>query len=470
MTRVLAVLFLVISTIAIAQPAIPDTPAGKVLAAWVLALNSGDRVQLETFQSTYRYNTPQTQTFPMEATLNLRRMTGGFTLVRIEQSEPLSITALLAEKDSDTIVRKLFTVSAADPRIVVGATTVSIPRPADLALPRLTEDQALNSLTARSDELAAEDRLSGVMLIARRGNIVFEKSWGLANRESKTPVTPETRFRLGSGNKMFTAVAAVQLVNEGKLALDGTVGRYLPDYANRDVASKVTVRHLLTHTGGTGDIFGPEFTTNRTSLKTHADYLKMYGARAPQFEPGTRDAYSNFGMVLLGALIEKVSGMSYYDYVRDRIFRPAGMMATDSLPESEDVPDRSFGYMWQNDAWASNAETLPYRGTAAGGGYSTVGDLLRFANALEAGTLLPKTLLAEATMQQNHEGWYGYGFMLGGEGALRSYGHPGGAPGMNADFRVYPELGVVLVGLSNLDPKAAERIVEFYALRMPAAR
>jgi CubicO group peptidase (beta-lactamase class C family) len=470
MKRALVVVLALIATTAIAQPSIPDTPAGKVLAAWLSAFNSGERSQFEAFRNTYRYNIPGAAGFPFEATLNLRRMTGGFTLIRIENSAPLAITALLAENDSDMIARRTFTLSPDDPLSVVASTVVGIPRPADLALPRLTESEALSALTARADALAAEDRLSGAMLIARRGHIIFEKSWGLANRESKTPVTPETQFRLGSGNKMFTAVAVLQLVNDGKLALDGTIGRYLSDYPNKDIAAKVTVRQLLTHTGGTGDIFGRDFDANRESLKQHADYLELYGSRGTQFEPGTRDAYSNYGMVLLGALIEKVSGMSYYDYVRERIFRRAGMASTDSLPENARVPNRSVGYMWQDGRWVSNADTLPYRGTAAGGGYSTVGDLLRFANALEAGILLPKALLAEATKQQNHEGWYGYGFMLGGEGVLRSFGHPGGAPGMNADFRVYPELGVVLVGLTNLDPKAAERIVEFYALRMPAER
>jgi CubicO group peptidase (beta-lactamase class C family) len=236
------------------------------------------------------------------------------------------------------------------------------------------------------------------------------------------------------------------------------------------MARKVTVRHLLNHTGGTGDIFGPAFTARRTSLKTHSDYLQLYGARAPEFEPGTKAVYSNYGMLLLGALIEKVSGESYYDYVREHVFRPAGMKDTDSLPEDEDVPNRATGYTWQGDGWSSNANTLPYRGTAAGGGYSTVRDLLRFADALETGNLLPKPLFLTAITPQNHEGWYGFGFGLRGEGVLRSYGHSGGAPGMNADFRVYPELGVVVIGLSNLDVPAATRVVEFYALRMPVTQ
>jgi CubicO group peptidase (beta-lactamase class C family) len=268
-------------------------------------------------------------------------------------------------------------------------------------------------------------------------------------------------------NKMFTAVAILQLVEAGKLALDDPIGKYLTDYPNKDVASKVTVQHLLTHTGGTGDIFGPEFEKNRLTLRTHSDYLKLYGSRGLTHEPGKEFEYSNYGFVLLGALIEKVTGMSYYDYVDSKIFKPAGMTSTGSLTEAEKVPNRSTGYMKRDGAWVPNTDTLPWRGTAAGGGYSTVGDLLRFAEALEAGKLISKKMLAEATKAQV-EGGYGFGFDTKGEGPLRSYGHNGGAPGMNGDLRIFPQLGTVLVALSNLDPPAAGRMVDFYAARMPA--
>jgi CubicO group peptidase (beta-lactamase class C family) len=233
------------------------------------------------------------------------------------------------------------------------------------------------------------------------------------------------------------------------------------------VASKVTVRHLLTHTGGTGDIFGPEFEQNRLKLRTHSDYVKLYGSRGPGFEPGARFEYSNYGFVLLGALIEAVSGQSYYDYVRQNVFRPAGMTSTDSLPESEDVPNRAVGYLrpFPGAEWAPNIDTLPWSGTAAGGGYSTVGDLMRFAEALSSGTLISKATLEEAT--RTHEQDYGYGFGVQGEAPLRSYGHGGGAPGMNGELRVFPELGYVVVSLANLDPPAASELVEFFALRMP---
>jgi D-alanyl-D-alanine carboxypeptidase len=268
-------------------------------------------------------------------------------------------------------------------------------------------------------------------------------------------------------NKMFTAVATLQLVEAGKLKLDDPIGKHLPDYPNKEVAAKVTVRHLLTHTGGTGDIFGPEFDRNRLALREHRDYLKLYGSRGLTHEPGARFEYSNYGFILLGALIERVSGGSYHNYVHDHVFRPADMTSTGSLPESTDVPNRAVGYTRASPgggAWLPNTDTLPWRGTAAGGGYSTVGDLLRFAQALGSGRLISKATLAEAT--RPHAQQYGYGFGVQGEGRLRSYGHGGGAQGMNGQLRVFPQLSYV-VSLSNLDPPAASELVEFFALRMP---
>ena len=185
-------------------------------------------------------------------------------------------------------------------------------------------------------------------------------------------------------NKMITAVAILQLVEAGKIELTAPVGDYLTDYPNPDVATTVTIHHLLTHTGGTGDIFGPTFDAHRDELRTHHDYVELYGSRGPEFDPGTRWAYSNYGFVLLGAIIEAVTGQTYYDYVDDHIYQPAGMTATGSLPETEAVPDRSIGYTTPTPGgeWNPNTDTLPYRGTAAGGGYSTVEDLTRFAEAL----------------------------------------------------------------------------------------
>ena len=137
----------------------------------------------------------------------------------------------------------------------------------------------------------------------------------------------------------------------------------------------MTIRQLLTHTGGTGDFFGPEFDERRLSLKTHDDYVRLFGERAPTHPPGTEPRYSNYGFLLLGKIIEQVSGKSYYDYIDAHVFSPAGMRDSGSSPEEVAVPGRAVAYMRQDGAWTDAADTLPYRGTAAGGGYSTSGEL-----------------------------------------------------------------------------------------------
>lgn len=471
LSRTLAFVLLAIAFLA-APPAraaaadaeIPKTPAGKAFAAWLAAFNSADAAQLRAFDAAYPRQGP---TPPVEDRLRFREMTGGFNVVRVEKSEPLSLAMLLQEKGSDTIVRMNLNLGAGEPPKILKSTLEAIPRPPDLAIPRLKEGEALAALTTHVDELAKKDEFSGVVLVARHGEVLLQKAWGLANREAKTPATLDTRFRLGSMNKMFTSVATLQLVEAGKLSLDDTIGKILPDYPNKDVASKVTVRHLLTHTGGTGDIFGPDFEKNRLTLRELGDYLKLYGSRGLDHEPGAEFRYSNYGFVLLGALIEKVTGMSYYDYVRSHIFQPAGMTSTDSLTEADAVPNRSVGYMKGPGGWVPNTDTLPWRGTSAGGGYSTAGDLLRFAQALESGKLISKASLTAATTPYKED--YGYGFGINEEGPLKSYGHSGGAPGMNGDLRIFPQSGYVVISLSNLDPPAATRLVEFFTLRMPAS-
>jgi CubicO group peptidase (beta-lactamase class C family) len=446
-----------------AQPPIPATPAGRVLTAWLSAFNSGDAAALQAFDAAHRPEAP-----PHGTTQRLRASTGGFTLIRIEKSTRTSVTTLLEENDARRLARLELEVTDDPTPLVVSSTLRIVPRTADVPLARLSEAQTIGALTASLEAQLKEDRFSGAVLVGQRGRIVFEKAVGFANRESRTPNTLDTQFRNGSMNKVFTATAAMQLVEAGRLSLDDTVGKLMPDYQNADVARKVTIRHLLGHTGGTGDFFGPEFLKNRLTLKTHADYVALFGARAPLHEPGAEFRYSNYGMLLLGAIIERVTGQSYFDYVRTRVFEPAGMTSTGSLPETDAVPNRSTGYMRSKDAWVPNTETLPWSGTAAGGGYSTVGDFFRFAEALQSGKLVSKASLAQM-IAPGVNPQYGFGMALSGEGAKRSFGHAGGAPGMNGDLRVFQESGYVIVALSNLDPPAASRVADFIAARLPLA-
>jgi D-alanyl-D-alanine carboxypeptidase len=332
----------------------------------------------------------------------------------------------------------------------------------------------LKALSARADKLTGEGEFSGAVLVTKEGHVLFSHAYGLAERKRGIPNTLRTRFRIGSMNKMFTAVATLQLVEAGKVELTAHLGKYLTDYPNRDVATKVTIHQLLTHTGGTGDIFGPDFDFRRTEVRTLADYVQLYGKRGLEFAPGSRWSYSNYGFILLGRVIEKVTGQSYYDYVQQHIYEPAGMTSSGSLPEDRAVADRSTGYMKPPGAtaWTPNTDTLPYRGTSAGGGYSTVEDLARFAHALLSHKLLSPDstkLLITGKVKARPGARYAYGFEDARDADGNGWvGHGGGAPGMNGDLRIYPKSGYVIAVLANIDPPSAQRISEYLYPRLPA--
>lgn len=463
MRSVLALSALILPAItvaALAAPILPDTPAGRFVSVWLRAYNSADPRQLE------RYNALYSRKSPPQVWIDLHATTGRLTPVRVEARGPDELTVLFSAEIGDAFWRNVVKIDPADPMKVIDAGLGTADRPPEFAIPRLPRAD-LNRMTTRklaSD--AAAGRFAGTIAAARHGRMIFQGASGLADRGARAPVTLDTKFRIGSANKMFTAVAVLQLVEQGRVALDAPIGTYLTDYPNAAFARTVTVGQLLSHTGGAGDIFTPEYEAKRREVRTLADYVTLFGTRAPDTTPEGRKAYANYGFVLLGRLIEMVGGGNYYDHVHRHIFAPAGMTSTGSLPEDAPVPNRSRGYTRKDGKLADNADTLPYRGSAAGGGYSTTADLIRFGEALRSGKLLSPAMLARATSPQHPDGWYGYGFFLGGQGPTRNWGHGGGAPGMNAAFRVYPELDAVVAALANLDPLAADNQADFYANRM----
>ena len=328
-----------------------------------------------------------------------------------------------------------------------------------------------SALHAHLEQKSAEDEFSGAVLVVRDGVTLFEGAYGLADRDQDIPNSTDTRFRVGSMNKMLTAVAVLQLVQDGSVQLDAPLVTYLPDYPNAELASKVTLHHLLTHTGGTGDIFGPLFQQHRLELRDTDDYLQLYGTRDLLFEPGAAWQYSNYGFILLGAVIERVTGMSYDAYVAQHVLEPAGMTATGAVPEDSVVPDRAVGYTWQGGELVSAAHTLPYRGTAAGGWYSTVRDFERFARAIREHRLLDPTHTAllvtgKVTIPQTPV-QYAYGFVdrvLLGRHLL---GHSGGAPGMSGQLDFEADGGYTIVVLSNLDNPSATQVEVFILSSLP---
>jgi CubicO group peptidase (beta-lactamase class C family) len=298
----------------------------------------------------------------------------------------------------------------------------------------LSEAELIARLTTTIDSLAARDDFSGVVLLARAGTPVFQKAVGFADREARRPNTVATAFNLGSINKVFTATAIRQLAAQGKLHLDSTLGRYWPDYPNAEVARRVTIRQLLEHRGGLGgNIFGAPPGGTRSDLKSLRDYLPLFAAEPLQFEPGTDRAYSNAGYLVLGLLVERLSGETYYEYVRTHIYDPAGLEHTAHFTSDSLPAHAALGYTRADGpAPAPNTSLLPGIGSSAGGGYSTARDLARFVQALR---------------ERRVEG-----------GPPSGLGAAGGAPGINAVLEGDLPGGYDLVVLANLDPPAAERV------------
>ena len=286
------------------------------------------------------------------------------------------------------------------------------------------------------------------------------------------PANVDTRFRLGSMNKMFTSVAVAQLVERGKFKFEDSLAAVLPDYPNQEAAGKITVHHLLTHSSGLGDIFTPEFATKKDSLHELKDYLPLFVNQRLRFEPGAGRSYSNAGFVVLGLIIEKHSGQNYYDYVQQHIYDVAGMSSSSSLPRTERIPNLAIGYMRASAGrLVPNWETMPYRGMSAGGGESTVGDLLRFANALRGYKLLTPgmtELITSAKPGADAGGMssYAYGFADRRAADRRIVGHNGGAPGMNGDLSILWNEGYTVAVLANVDPTIAQDAAQYIAERL----
>jgi len=308
--------------------------------------------------------------------------------------------------------------------------------------------------------LAAEDRFSGAVLVAQNEEILLLEAYGLADRLQGIPNQVDTKFNLGSMNKMCTAVAILQLMESGLLSLDDTIIQHLPDYPNDHVAAQVTLHHLLTHTSGLGDVFTATFAEDIQRYRSNIDYLPLFVDEPLQFQPGEQFLYSNAGFVVLGLIIERVSGQSYEDYIREHIFDPSDMLNTGAFDLDANTPGLAIGYTTQDfygnetGVLADNTPIIPIKGFAAGGGYSTVEDLLRFRQALLNFELLsPETtellLMGKVVVRENSR--YAYGFtdrMVAGQ---RVVGHTGGAPGICSFLYIYPDTGYTVVVLSNSD-------------------
>jgi CubicO group peptidase (beta-lactamase class C family) len=321
----------------------------------------------------------------------------------------------------------------------------------------------VHEIDRHARQLLAEDRFAGVILVAEGDDILFEKAYGLQDRKAGIPNTLATKFNDGSMNKMFTAVAIAQLVEGGRLSFDDSVAKVLPEYPNKEVAAKVTIHQLLTHSAGLGELFDKPFDRRKNYLKS-ADYFPIFAGSPLLFEPGHGWRYSNEGYIVLGAIIEKISGQSYDAYLKEHVFGPAGMNESGDFSADEMPGTRAIGYMRDSnddplgiDPPRDNGELVGTRGNACGGAYVTAGDWLKFARALQTGKLIRHDMFIKLTTPRAVN-WYGYGFFVNTIGDVHMAGHTGGGPhsGIDCDFEMIGEKTVIVLG--NYDAPYAEQL------------
>lgn len=317
-----------------------------------------------------------------------------------------------------------------------------------LAANRIVPVQDIQALVKRHAEL---DMFSGTVVVADRGKIVYSAAYGDANRDHRIPNQLNTSYNIGSIGKTFTGVAIMQLVESGKLRLDDKLVKFLPDFPFPE-KDTITIQQLLNHSSGLGDYMEHEdYKQKMSRIETITDILPLIYTQKPQFVPGEQFGYSNSGMVLLGAIIEKLSGMSYPDYLQQRIFKLASMTDSRLAQEHEVLANRSIGYiMTPNRGYVANLRDI-MPASADGGLRTTAVDLLHFDQALNDNTLLNADSRQRMFTPVGPVPFYASGWFTKSVNEHRAVGHGGGAPGINAEFRRYLDDGVTLIVLSNYD-------------------
>jgi CubicO group peptidase (beta-lactamase class C family) len=389
-------------------------------------------------------------------------------IVRTNRGGKFGKLVVFTSKAEPGKVSDIFLLAARDPAKVKAEAWPTGPLP----LPRIATE-----IEKHAASLAAEDSFSGVVLVAKGDKIVVNRAYGLADQEWKAPNRTDTLFHMASVGKMFTAAAILKLAGEGRLSLDDTLAKWVPEYPHPE-AAKITLRHLLTHSAGIGEWDGRQVKGEKSGAELAATMT------APlEFEPGAHFAYSNAGFVLLQAVVEKATGKSFADALQQLVFAPARMKRTGLWPVTAIVANRARGYLRPEDdplglgPRYSNEQFLGFGANGSGGEYSTAADMLAFNRAIATDKLLGPQMTAEMLTPRidfagaQRPSKYGFGADLGTCSGHPTFGHGGGGPnsGVSSVDYYVRDSGWSIIVLSNYDPPAAEdlafSICEFVAGR-----
>ncbi len=445
----LATLFL--CTLASAQERrFPDSPTGNALSALIGTIEAGTEEAAGRFVDDHLdslFVANMSRAGIVDVLTGVHETLHPFEVETIAKTGPWSAECVLAAVESDERLRFSFDLAAAPPHRFVG---LGIEPAGGTQLPIESLDELDGLLSGRADN----GTFAGVILIEQDGETRFEGAYGLASKRYGVPNRMDTKFNIGSLNKMFTGAAILQLAERGLLRLDDPIGVYLEGFPD-EIADAVTIRYLLQHRSGWGSYWENDYyRSNWSRLRTVADYLEFIRDISLDFEPGTSEQYSNTGYEVLGAIIEAVSKSDYYEYVQANIFELAGMSNTDSYESDAIVPNMATGYMGGQQGGFDIENTFRHsvRGTPAGGGYSTASDLRAFFHALEDGRLVGEEYVR---LMFNRYDESGSARKLTG-----AIGLGGGGPGINSAVERDFSNDLLIIVLSNYDPPTAEQLAQ----------
>lgn len=444
-----------------------DSPAPIRVKELVGIINSGSYVDVKKYVSE-NYSPEFLKLAPVNQhvglIMDLYDQSKGFEFIGIEVENENIISARVKNSLTEGYMVISLQVEKTPPYFIAGL-RFGFPPPDPISLPgrRVTEGKIRHNLDAYVNKLADADVFSGAVLLAKDGRVIYKKAFGQANKDFEAPNNIDTKFNLGSMNKMFTAVSIAQLVERGMLSFEDPLSKFLPDLLDSESSEKIKIKHLLSHTSGLGTFFTPKFfEASRDRYRTVNDYLPLVKDEKPIFEPGTGWRYSNVGMLLLGAVIEKVTGDSYFEYVREHIYKPAGMVNTDcydlDLVNSNLAIGYDKAYTELGKHYRNNIFAHVIRGGPSGGGYSTVEDLLKFSEALLSDKLIgaQHRQILLSTKPELNSMWYGYGFSVMG----KIVGHSGGFIGVSSNMDIFLNDGYTAIVLSNYGGASIQAITE----------
>lgn len=447
-------------------PALPDTPAGRQLSGFLVAFNSGKEEELKRYIT--EHFTPvgpggSNIATRINSQLRLYNASRGLSVYKVTESSDEAITIEAQFPLTQEWRRMTFAVDSAPGHRISGIQIVPIEAPAISSTVPQTDEQLRQQIDLFVQGLVKADQFSGVVLVAKESVPLFERAYGLANREKDVANQTSTRFSFASVGKMFTAVAIAQLVEQGKLNYDQPFDQLLPDYAS-DVAAKITVDQLLTHRSGIPDFFADReaFARVKDSPDPQRDYVSVFVNEPLRFPPGERFEYSNSNYIILGAIVERLSGLAFPEYLRQHVFAPAGMTQTSLSAEGieEQMLATKYTQMDEDEQLGlgprrPSSISGTNNGSAAGGGVTTARDLWKFDRALRTHKLLSaaatQQLLIDRVDYPRPGYRYGYGFICRRAGEEHVAGHSGGFPGVDAQFDMYLDSGYTIIVLANYE-------------------